>query len=369
MHNYSREYDLRSVTEKHSLIAGLILKWYEGHKRDLPWRHTRDPYLIWVSEVILQQTRVQQGLPYYQIFTRTYPDIASLAAADEKEVLSLWQGLGYYSRARNMLQAAHQVMDEMKGAFPTAYSDLLRLKGVGEYTAAAVASIAASEQVAVVDGNVLRVVSRLAGIDGDPGRKSFVKIIRSWMEKAMQAGEPGTFNQAVMEFGALQCTPLKPECRECPLQKHCTAYSENRVDALPPRPKRKAPRERHLNFLRLTSEKEDGYYVFRQARGIWKGLYLLPYLESPERLPASELPALLSRELNLFPQSYHIEGAATDMVHILTHQRILGRFFHLRMQDPFTHTLFPNLVFVHPAEAASVPMPRLMHKYLGISDQ
>lgn len=369
MHNYSREYDLRRVTEKHSLLAGLILIWYDRHQRDLPWRHSRDPYLIWVSEVILQQTRVQQGLPYYQRFTRAYPDIASLAAADEKEVLSLWQGLGYYSRARNMLQAARQVMEEMEGEFPASYPALLRLKGVGEYTAAAVASIAGGEQVAVVDGNVVRVVSRLAGLDGDPGRTVFSKAIQAWMEKAMQGCDPGVFNQAVMEFGALQCTPLKPECRKCPLQQHCTAYSENRVDALPPRPKRKPPRERHLNFLRLTPEKEEGYYVFRQARGIWKGLYLFPYLESPERLPAAKLPELLARELNLEPHSYRVESVSTELVHILTHQRILGRFFHLRLKEDFEHPHFPNLAYVPPAEAASFPMPRLMYKYLGGSDQ
>lgn len=364
MHNYSREYDLRKVTETHQLLADHIYKWYERHHRDLPWRQTRDPYLIWVSEVILQQTRVQQGLPYYQRFIQTYPDISSLASAAEKDVLSLWQGLGYYSRARNMLQAARQVMEEMKGSFPRDYDSLLRLKGVGEYTAAAVASIAGGEQVSVVDGNVIRVVSRLAGIDGDPQRKAFRQEIHRWMEKAMLGLDPGVFNQAVMEFGALQCTPLSPSCGDCPLQQHCRAFQENRIDTLPPRPKRKSPRERHLSFLHISIEDEKGYYVFRQARGIWKGLYLFPCLETSEILEPADLPALLASELNLEDTVFRLEDKCMDMTHILTHQRIYGRFFHLHLKAPFQHPRFPDLVYVHATNGPAYPMPRLMHKYL-----
>jgi A/G-specific adenine glycosylase len=264
-----------------------------------------------------------------------------------------------------MLQASRQVMTEMEGIFPRRYAGLLQLKGVGEYTAAAVASISGGEQVGVVDGNVVRVVSRLSGLDGDQGRKAFGKEIKQWMEKAMEGRDPGIFNQAVMEFGALQCTPAKPDCTHCPLQPHCIAFNENRVNELPPRPKRKAARERHLNFLRVSIAGEEGYYLFRQARGIWKGLYLLPYLESPEPLTAAALPSLLARELNLSPNAYKMEGEHRDIVHILTHQRILGRFFHLQIQLPFRDLHFPDLVYVPPAKSASYPMPRLMHKFLG----
>ncbi len=345
-------------------IARVLLEWYAVHRRNLPWRLSREPYLIWVSEIILQQTRVQQGLPYYQRFVGSFPDVASLAGAGEKEVLQLWQGLGYYSRARNMLQAAQQVMDEMEGAFPSDYRNLLRLKGVGEYTAAAVASIAGGEPVAVVDGNVIRVVSRLAGMDGDPGSKIFRQKIRLWMEEAMVGLVPGDFNQAVMEFGALQCLPRNPICGNCPLQKYCRAYQEKRTDQLPSPKTRKAARERHLNFLVISQLEEPGFYVFRKDNSIWKGLYLFPFLETPSELAHHELPATLARELKLDFRDFLLEKTYTDLVHILTHQRILGRFFRLSLREPFHHPRFPGLHYIKASQGSSVPMPRMMHKYL-----
>ena len=206
-----------------SFLAAALLAWYPRHQRDLPWRHTRDPYAIWLSEVILQQTRVAQGLPYYETFLRAYPTVQHMAAAPEAEVLRYWQGLGYYSRARNMHRTARQVVEEYNGLFPGNYAGLLKLRGIGPYTAAAIASFAFDEAVAVLDGNVYRVLARIFGLHSDIAAPSSRKEFQAVADQHIPASTPADFNQAIMEFGAIQCTPAKPDCLFCPLQATCSA--------------------------------------------------------------------------------------------------------------------------------------------------
>ncbi|MEY4860751.1 MAG: hypothetical protein RL059_450 [Bacteroidota bacterium] len=243
-----------------------LISWYLINKRDLPWRKTKNPYKIWMSEIILQQTRVQQGLPYYQKFISTYPTIQSLALANEDEVLNLWQGLGYYSRARNMLKTANVINEEYKGSFPTSYNDLLKLKGIGEYTAAAIASFSFNEPVAVVDGNVYRVLSRLfdieTPIDSVEGKKAF----RFLADEVLDKVNPATFNQAIMEFGALHCTPKKPDCNNCVLNRTCLSRENGTISQRPVKKKKTAAKERffvYKIFLVLKSK----WNTFKHAKG------------------------------------------------------------------------------------------------------
>ncbi len=222
-------------------FAPVLEAWYERHKRNLPWRHTRDPYAIWLSEVILQQTRVVQGLPYYERFLNAYPHVQAMADADERDILRLWQGLGYYSRARNMHQTARQIVSERAGKFPDTYQELLRLKGIGAYTAAAIASFAFGERVAVVDGNVYRVLARVFGISEDitttGAKKTFATLAQTLIGAAQ---DPATYNQAIMEFGAIQCTPVAPDCLLCPVHAHCVAFQTGRQHLLPVKSKKNA---------------------------------------------------------------------------------------------------------------------------------
>ena len=233
-------------------FAPTLEEWYLRHKRDLPWRHTTDPYRIWLSEIILQQTRVAQGLPYYLRFIDAYPTLADLALAEEQELLRLWQGLGYYSRARNLHQTAKHIHHELAGEFPGTYRSLLTLKGIGAYTAAAVASFAYGERVPVVDGNVYRVLARVFGIDEDilstGAKKTFATLATRLITDAI---DPATYNQAIMEFGAIQCTPVAPDCLICPLQQQCVAYLTGRQRELPVKKKKAAVRERFLSLPRF----------------------------------------------------------------------------------------------------------------------
>ena len=219
-----------------------LLDWYQKNKRTMPWRETSDPYRIWISEIMLQQTRVDTVIPYYNRFMDAFPAIEKLAGADQQQVLKIWEGLGYYSRARNMHHAAKDVVDRLEGNFPTNYNELLKLKGIGPYTAAAISSIAFNEKQAVVDGNVIRVLSRYYGIEEDVRKTSVKKSIQQFADEIIPASEPGDFNQAVMELGATVCTPKNPECGSCPLSTQCAAYNSAQTETIPYKsPKKKVP--------------------------------------------------------------------------------------------------------------------------------
>ena len=304
-----------------SPFATALAEWYRTAARDLPWRRTRDPYRIWLSEIILQQTRVEQGLPYYEKFLERYPTVKHLAAAADDEVFRLWEGLGYYRRAQNMLRAARMVVENYGGRFPSSYDELLKLPGIGPYTAAAVASFAFGEAVAVVDGNVARVLARFSGYAGAINTGSGPKDLQALADRFLDRRYPGRHNQAVMELGALICTPRNPRCEICPLKSGCRAYAEGRTAELPVKKAAKPVRVRRMDYLlsikdgRLSVQK-------RTANDIWQNLYQFPLREG---LPAGQQKA--ARQLQT---EFGLEKPpvwAGDATHLLTHRRLLLRFW------------------------------------------
>ena len=278
-------------------VSDILLSWFAREGRDLPWRRTRDPYRIWLSEVILQQTRVAQGLEYYLRFTERFPDIAALAAAPEDEVLKLWQGLGYYSRARNLHAAARQVMSRFGGVFPATYGEVRALPGVGDYTAAAVCSIVYDAPCAVLDGNVYRVLARLFDIgipiDTTAGKRTFAELAQLQLDTS----RPGLYNQAIMDFGALQCTPAQPRCGDCPLAGRCLALAAGTVGVRPVKQGRAKVRDRWFNYLHVTCGGQT--LLHRRGGGdIWQGLYEFPLIETDKAADFAELAATAAfREL------------------------------------------------------------------------
>jgi A/G-specific adenine glycosylase len=349
-------------------FAPALLEWYPRHRRDLPWRHTRDPYAIWLSEVILQQTRVKQGMPYYLDFITSYPTVHALAAAPEEAVLRHWQGLGYYSRARNMHHTAQQVVREYEGRFPDTYAELLKLRGVGQYTAAAIASFAFGEKVAVLEGNVYRVLARVFGIASDIAAPSSRREFQALADTQIPAQSPDEFNQAIMEFGALQCTPLKPDCLFCPLQRHCFAFQHGMVHELPVKSKAKASRTRYFHYLVL----RHGDAVYMKKRGpkdIWEGLYdfALTETDTPE-LPATHLVeavATLGGEL----AADMVEEPVQALKHVLSHQKVEARFHSVRLQQPLAAAALQaaGLALFTAAQAHELPKPVLIANFLDKS--
>lgn len=306
-----------------------IVRWYEAHKRDLPWRQTQNPYIIWLSEVILQQTRVAQGLPYFERFVSHYPDVQAFAAAPEGEILRHWQGLGYYSRARNMHKAAKLVVSDMGGVFPTSYDQLLRLPGVGEYTAAAISSFAAGEARAVVDGNVFRVLARYFGIDTPINSSQGKKIFQQIADDLLDDENPGKHNQAFMEFGAMLCRPKNPDCALCPVSHGCEALRLGRVDELPVKLKSKPISNRFFNYFVIKDEDQAGLYLQQRGGGdIWENLYQLPLLETPGPMSPAELsthPVLA----DWFGESPALIPVGGVVKHVLSHQNLHARFFEV----------------------------------------
>ena len=302
-----------------------LTSWYSANKRDFPWRNTKDPYRIWLSEIILQQTQIKQGLPYYQAFVKRFPKVHDLAQASQDDVLKLWQGLGYYSRARNLHETAKHVAFELNGVFPTSYSELLKLKGVGDYTASAIASICFNEPKAVLDGNVYRVLSRYFGVDAPINTTSGFKVFRALAQDNLDVKKPAMYNQAIMDFGATQCTPKKAGCNTCPLITTCAAYSTGRVNELPVKIKAKKPKNRYFNFLVYLSKDKKTIVEQRKANGIWKHLYQFPLIESEKALLYSTLKDRLNSELKVdFDLRLYNKQ---DVVHKLSHQHLHTKFW------------------------------------------
>lgn len=294
-----------------------LLSWYKDHKRALPWRKTSDPYRIWLSEIILQQTRVEQGLPYYQKFVDHYPQVSDLASAPEDQVLKDWEGLGYYSRARNLHHAAKTIHKEYAGEFPRTYSGIRNLKGVGDYTAAAVASFAFDLPHAVLDGNVFRVLSRLFEVDTPINSTAGKKRFQALANDLLNPENPAEHNQAMMEFGALQCKPQRPDCANCPLQMDCLAYQNNRVAELPQKDKKLKVKERYLNYFLVQDAKQ--VIIEKRTQGIWKGLFQFPLYESQELWQFEKASEIL-KELGLPLIVAGQERRFTLKPHRLSHQ-------------------------------------------------
>jgi A/G-specific adenine glycosylase len=263
-------------------FSNSLINWYLQNKRDLPWRNTVNPYPIWLSEIMLQQTRVAQGLPYFMAFMEAFPTVFDLANAEEEQVLKLWQGLGYYSRARNLHATAKYIATELKGDFPPNYDQLLQLKGVGEYTAAAIASFAYNEPVAVVDGNVFRVLSRYFNVDSDISDGKTKKEFQNLAQQLLPKNNAALFNQAIMEFGALQCVPKNPNCENCIFSSSCAALQHKKVNTLPVKSKKTKVTNKYFNYLILKDVQGNFVVQKREGKGIWENLYEFPLIETEE---------------------------------------------------------------------------------------
>lgn len=312
-----------------SVLHSKLLDWYQRSYRHLPWRETRDPYFIWLSEIILQQTRVDQGLPYYQRFTEKYPSIKDLAQADQREVLKLWEGLGYYSRARNMHAAAQMVMEDWGGEFPQTHEGILSLKGVGDYTAAAIASFAFDLKHAVLDGNVMRVLSRLHAdatpINTGQGKKRFQALADDFLNTA----EPALHNQAVMELGATVCKPRNPDCLNCPLQEACKARVQGNVADFPVKQRKQYDKHRQLNYWYF--QKDGKTYVEQREAGIWRGLFQFPLHESDETLKEKDFFNLML-PLNLQKANLRYQRFTLSK-HKLSHQTLFITIWQIQLED------------------------------------
>jgi A/G-specific adenine glycosylase len=303
-----------------------IITWYLNNKRDLPWRNTSDAYIIWLSEIILQQTRVEQGLPYFNRFLNAFPTVQDLAAASESEVLKLWEGLGYYSRGRNMLHTARAILERHDGIFPTQYDTLINLKGIGDYTAAAISSFAANESRAVLDGNVFRVLARYFGIDTPINSPAGKKTFSALADELIQRQNASVYNQAIMEFGALQCKPKSPLCETCPLRQGCFAFNHKQTQQLPVKLKPAQKRVRHFNYF---VAEQNGQVLMKQraAGDIWQQLYDFPLVEtSAEHYAVPEEFAQKNLELFGFTP---VLRPVINKKHVLTHQIIYVQFFAL----------------------------------------
>jgi len=340
-----------------------LLSWYNANKRSLPWRTTRDPYRVWLSEIIMQQTRIEQGLPYYEKFVQAWPCVEDLAAADEQEVLKCWQGLGYYSRARNLHETAGQIVKLYDGRFPGTYESLKSLKGVGDYTAAAIASIVFDLPTPVVDGNVIRFLTRVYGITAPVDIQATKNQILGIALQNIDHRHPGDFNQAMMEFGALVCTPANPGCRDCIFSSDCQALARGLVGSIPARSPKLPVRQRFMHYLVLTFTKGNKLYIYlnkRTGNDIWKNLYDFPQMEAPAGTAAGTPlnEAVLRRSFILDHAEF--EGSSSPYTHILTHQKIQARFYRFHSGNKIE---LPYLA-VPLNELTSYPIPRLIERYL-----
>lgn len=323
------------------VFADTLIAWYEEHKRDLPWRGESDPYKIWVSEIILQQTRVQQGWDYYLRFIDNFPNVKALAEAEEERVLKVWQGLGYYSRARNMHAAAREIMSKHHGVFPNAYDKILSLKGIGAYTAAAIGSMAFNLPYPAVDGNVIRIISRIFGICEDVSQPAVVKRITEICETQIDSTQPGVFNQAAMDFGATHCTPKNPQCEECPFQSDCYALKNQLVEVLPIKKRKAEQKHRYFHYTVYLSDNKT-IIEKRSGRDIWKNMYQFPLTETGSD-DFADTPVFSARET-------------------LSHQ-IIHAHFHVK-NVKILPKLSENQTTICFDDIDNYPMPKIMTMFL-----
>ncbi|MDD2475170.1 MAG: A/G-specific adenine glycosylase [Dysgonamonadaceae bacterium] len=343
-------------------ISHHLKKWYTINKRSLPWRDTNNPYKIWISEIILQQTRVTQGLEYYLRFIKRFPTVNILAQASETDVLKEWQGLGYYSRARNLHATAKKIVSFYDSKIPDNYNDIISLKGIGDYTAAAILSIAYNKPYAVVDGNVYRVLSRLFAIDtpvdSSLGKKEFKEIAYNLLDEI----NPGTHNQALMEFGALHCTPFQPLCKSCPLQDICISKELNKQFDFPVKQKKSKVRSRYFNYFNVNY---NGYSFFNKRIGkdIWKNMYEFPLIETDEEVDLTQLFEADSFKTLFANANVAFILKQTQVKHILTHQHIYTNFYEVEATK-LNEYFVSNFLKIEIDEIHTLPMPRLIHRYL-----
>ena len=334
-------------------FSNVLIAWYLQNKRDLPWRHTDNPYLIWLSEIMLQQTRVAQGLPYYLRFVDAFPTVFDLAYANEEQVLKLWQGLGYYSRARNLHKAAKYVANELNGVFPNSYKELMHLPGVGSYTAAAISSFAYGEPVAVVDGNVYRVLARYFDIDTDIASSGGKQEFQDLAQRLMPNDRAALFNQAMMEFGALQCVPKSPDCSICVFNDSCAALQKGKVSMLPVKRKKAKAKNRYFNYLVVEDDFKNTIVQKREEQGIWQNLYEFPLVESLESIsePNVEYLKLDSNKLSI----YELDHLA--VIHKLSHQHLHIKFWKLKFKGKIENG-------VNLDDLEELPFPIVLYNFI-----
>jgi A/G-specific adenine glycosylase len=340
-------------------FAGLLLAWYAHYRRDLPWRENQDPYKVWLSEVILQQTRIEQGKAYFIKFVELFPDVHHLAKASEDEVLKAWQGLGYYSRARNLHATAQIVSRDMHGVFPRSAQDLHRLKGVGEYTAAAIASICYDEAVPVIDGNVMRVLSRVFGIDEPVDSPQGKKVIKGLAEEHLKGSKPSVYNQAIMDLGAMQCVPSNPDCLNCPLAALCVAKQSGRANQLPVKKQKIKVQEVFMLHL-VVHDHANVWLIKRPESGIWGGLYDFPtiVLENLKNAEDEALRWIEKRGLKTAQIDF-----SEEYVHLLTHRRIRTIFVAVQVKKLKTCD-DPHILRILKRDFHRYGIPRLTEKYI-----
>ena len=347
-----------------STTQDTLINWYAQNHRDLPWRHNPTPYQVWLSEIILQQTRVSQGTDYYLRFIGKWPTVADLAKASEEEVLKMWQGLGYYSRARNLHKCAQQIMEQHEGQFPADFEQLRKLQGIGDYTAAAIASIAFNQPHAVVDGNVYRVLARLYDIDTpiniNEGKKTFAQLA----DNLLNNKHPGLHNQAMMEFGALHCTPKNPNCLLCPLQAQCFAFAHQTVMQ---RPVKLSKLKVSTSFFNYIVFRINGsvYLHKRSGNDIWKNLYDFPCIEAPKPMSIDEVLASKEFQQLLDNKPFTITKLSPVFTHKLTHRTILAQFIEIKLEQKLLQIETKDLFLTAETELGSFPIPRLIDSYLN----
>jgi A/G-specific adenine glycosylase len=345
-------------------ISKVLTDWYTRNKRDLPWRETKNPYNIWVSEIILQQTRINQGLSYYYAFIDKFPDIYALANSDIDDLLKIWQGLGYYSRARNMHFTAKDIIENYKGIFPKEYAKLIKLKGIGDYTASAIASISFNEGTPVLDGNVFRVLARLFGISESTQTKAGKDIFKNKARKLMSNHNPGIFNQALMEFGSLQCTPLNPNCSSCPLASNCFAFKNDLINSLPAKKQKAKQTIRYFNYLYIIYG-NNTFIEKRTRNDIWKLLYEIPLIETDELLSLSDLINNKKFKELFGKLSPTIEPQYIDIKHILSHQKLYSRFYRITI-DQIDNTTLNEYIKTPINKLSDYSMSALLQKYFNL---
>lgn len=329
-----------------------IQVWYRQNHRKLPWRETKDAYKIWLSEVIMQQTRVDQGLAYYKKFVENYPNVKKLAAAKEQEVLRLWQGLGYYSRARNLHTAAQQVVNDFNGVFPNNFKDIKSLKGVGDYTASAIASFAYDLPYAVLDGNAFRVLSRYFNDDTPIDTGQGTKVFKTYAEAVLNKDDPAEFNQAIMEIGAMVCKPKNPDCENCPLSDTCLAFNEGEPTLLPVKSKKIKVTARHFHYLIFPSQEIQ--LVKREGKGIWQNMYEFPKVELEDKKLKSEVKSIVEEKFGLT-----LLKKISAEKHILTHQHINATFWEVDQPIEVKSIIITDLEGIN-----DLPLPRLIERFL-----
>jgi A/G-specific adenine glycosylase len=339
-------------------FSNSLIKWYLQNKRDLPWRNTINPYPIWLSEIMLQQTRVAQGLPYFMAFMEAFPTVFDLANAEEEQVLKLWQGLGYYSRARNLHATAKYIATELKGDFPPNYNQLLQLKGVGEYTAAAIASFAYNEPVAVVDGNVFRVLSRYFNMDNDISDGKTKKEFQILAQQLLPNDKAALFNQAIMEFGALQCVPKNPDCGNCIFSSSCAGLQHKKVNILPVKSKKTKVTNKFFNYLILKDIQGNFVVQKREGKGIWENLYEFTLIETPEMSNEIDFMNQLkaTKFYNQLPADISLLN--TEVIqHKLSHQNLHIQFYILNFNQKIKEAKSLS-------EIQKLPFPIVIHNFM-----